>query len=47
MSIELIAFLTLVVLAAAIKLQRGTFFRWSKKDAPRAQVDQRDRHDRR
>lgn len=47
MSIELIAFVTLVVLGAAIKLHRGTFFRWSKKDAPSTRLDQRDSHDHR
>ena len=35
MSITVIVFILLAVLAVGIKLRRGTFFRWSdKKDVP-------------
>jgi hypothetical protein len=46
MSITLIVFVALVVLSIAIKVRRGSFFRWgSEKAAPNARTDDRADHD--
>ena len=48
MSIVLIVCIAFVVLAVAMKLRRGTFFRWSnKQDVPNTYADRRDSDDRR